>query len=171
VRNKKTASDPEKISYKEQDEQYSPVEGMFAFPLKPITTGPRQNPASESAHVNISECSSPHVPTLLRKRTYIVASVLVAAAVLAPIAVARRKAPSGYFLAWSDEFNTRNGSLPDASKWTYDIGGSGWGNHELEYYTNRAENARIEHGKLVITARAECIADRTARNSDTHPRR
>jgi len=65
------------------------------------------------------------------------------------------KAPEGYTLVWSDEFNGKNGSLPDASKWTYDIGGSGWGNHELEYYTNRRENARIEDGKLVITARRE----------------
>ena len=64
------------------------------------------------------------------------------------------KTPKGYTLVWSDEFNGKNGSLPDAAKWTYDIGGSGWGNRELEYYTNREENARIEHGKLVITARA-----------------
>jgi beta-glucanase (GH16 family) len=60
-----------------------------------------------------------------------------------------------YTLVWSDEFNGKNGSLPDPSKWTYDIGGSGWGNHELEYYTNRRENARIENGNLVITARQE----------------
>src|ERR1700687_2486171 len=65
------------------------------------------------------------------------------------------KAPEGYTLVWSDEFNGKNGSLPDATQWTYDIGGSGWGNHELEYYTNRRENSRIEHGKLVITARQE----------------
>ncbi len=64
-------------------------------------------------------------------------------------------APKGYTLVWSDEFKRKNGSLPDASKWRYDIGGNGWGNHELEYYTNRPENARIEHGKLLITARAE----------------
>jgi len=56
---------------------------------------------------------------------------------------------------WSDEFSGQDGSAPDASKWTYDIGGSGWGNHELEYYTNRRENARIEDGKLVVTARQE----------------
>jgi beta-glucanase (GH16 family) len=65
------------------------------------------------------------------------------------------KAPEGYTLVWSDEFNGKNGSLPDASKWTYDIGGSGWGNHELEYYTSQRENARIEDGKLVITARRD----------------
>src|SRR5260221_9170237 len=67
----------------------------------------------------------------------------------------KQKAPEGYSLVWSDEFNGKDGSLPDSSKWTYDIGGSGWGNHELEYYTNRAENARIEDGKLIITARRE----------------
>jgi beta-glucanase (GH16 family) len=65
------------------------------------------------------------------------------------------KEPGEYALVWSDEFNGKDGSPPDPSKWTYDIGGSGWGNHELEYYTNRPENARIEDGKLVITARQE----------------
>ncbi|MGB7280966.1 MAG: glycoside hydrolase family 16 protein, partial [Candidatus Acidiferrum sp.] len=36
-----------------------------------------------------------------------------------------------------------------------DLGGAGWGNRELESYTNRLENARIEKGNLVITARKE----------------
>src|SRR5579862_8822043 len=37
--------------------------------------------------------------------------------------------------AWSDEFNSNvKGAPPDASKWTFDVGGSGWGNHELEIY-------------------------------------
>ncbi len=82
--------------------------------------------------------------------------LLVAAGLLVSNAEAgRARAPKGYILVWSDEFKGKNASLPDAAKWTYDIGGSGWGNHELEYYTNRAENARIEHGKQVITARAE----------------
>src|SRR6202011_600055 len=36
---------------------------------------------------------------------------------------------------WSDEFNaTEAGAAPDPSKWTFDVGGSGWGNHELEVY-------------------------------------
>jgi beta-glucanase (GH16 family) len=65
------------------------------------------------------------------------------------------QAPESYTLVWSDEFTGKGGSPPDPSKWTYDIGGSGWGNHELEYYTNRRENSRIEDGKLVITARQE----------------
>jgi len=57
-------------------------------------------------------------------------------------------------LAWSDEFNYKG--LPDSSKWNYDVGGHGWGNHELEYYTDkRKENARVENGQLIIEARKE----------------
>src|SRR5262245_18901650 len=53
--------------------------------------------------------------------------------------------PSGpWQLAWSDEFNGPDGSRPDESLWTYDLGGNGWGNQELETYTNRAENASVQ---------------------------
>lgn len=60
-------------------------------------------------------------------------------------------APS-YVLTWSDEFNGANGSLPDSSKWVMETGGGGWGNHELESYTNRAQNAHLQDGNLIITA-------------------
>jgi beta-glucanase (GH16 family) len=63
--------------------------------------------------------------------------------------------PKNFTLIWSDEFNGPNGSRPDPSKWTYDLGGNGWGNQELETYTNRPENAQIENGNLVISARKE----------------
>jgi beta-glucanase (GH16 family) len=59
---------------------------------------------------------------------------------------------SGWTLTWSDEFSSANGSAPDATKWTYDIGGNGWGNQELESYTSRPQNAQIQNGNLVITA-------------------
>jgi len=36
-------------------------------------------------------------------------------------------------LVWSDEFNYTG--LPDPTKWNYDVGGWGWGNNELQYYT------------------------------------
>ena len=62
---------------------------------------------------------------------------------------------TGFVLAWSDEFNGADGSTPDTSKWTYDLGGGGWGNNELETYTNRAANAQIKSGNLVITAQKE----------------
>ncbi len=57
-------------------------------------------------------------------------------------------------LVFSDEFNY-NG-LPDTSKWNYDVGGDGWGNNELEYYTSKnPDNARVENGNLIIEARKE----------------
>jgi beta-glucanase (GH16 family) len=59
---------------------------------------------------------------------------------------------AGYTLTWSDEFNGPDGTPPDPTKWTYDIGGSGWGNQEREYYTNALENAQQQGGNLVITA-------------------
>jgi hypothetical protein len=43
--------------------------------------------------------------------------------------------------AWSDEFNGPAGSFPDAAKWTYDVGGGGWGNAELEVYCAAGSNA------------------------------
>lgn len=58
-------------------------------------------------------------------------------------------------LVWSDEFNSSAGATPDASKWTPDMGGSGNGNSELEYYTNN-NNAQMDgNGNLVIEARKE----------------
>ncbi|WP_437634087.1 RICIN domain-containing protein [Sorangium sp. So ce854] len=58
----------------------------------------------------------------------------------------------GWRLVFSDEFNGANGSAVDGSKWSAEIGGQGWGNNELQYYTNRLENVRQENGSLVITA-------------------
>lgn len=59
---------------------------------------------------------------------------------------------------WSDEFDYTG--LPDNTKWGYDIGGGGWGNNELEYYTNSLENAAVANGKLTITARKEVKENR-----------
>ena len=62
--------------------------------------------------------------------------------------------PSGYVLAWSDEFD--QGSVLNGA-WTYDLGeanfgGSNWGNSELQYYTSDSANVRLEDGRLVIQA-------------------
>ena len=63
-------------------------------------------------------------------------------------------APAGWKLVWSDEFD--HPGLPDPTHWSYDVGGHGWGNHELEFYTEaRPENARVEGGHLIIEARHE----------------
>ena len=59
---------------------------------------------------------------------------------------------TGWNLVWSDEFN---GTAIDPKNWKFDKGGSGWGNVEMEYYTDRPENARVENGMLVIEALQE----------------
>ena len=61
---------------------------------------------------------------------------------------------SQWKLIWSDDF-TYSG-LPDSTKWNYDVGGHGWGNNELQFYTKqRLENVRVEKGYLTIEARKE----------------
>lgn len=62
-------------------------------------------------------------------------------------------------LVWADEFDVAG--TPDSSKWTFEIGDGttqgipGWGNNELQYYTDRPENVKVEDGNLVITANRE----------------
>lgn len=54
-------------------------------------------------------------------------------------------------LLWSDEFNYKG--LPDSTKWNYNVGGHGWGNNELQYYTNADTlNAIVNNGSLKVTA-------------------
>ena len=62
--------------------------------------------------------------------------------------------PEGYRLFWSDEFE---GTSLNSANWTCEIGrgSNGWGNSELQYYTDRPENIAVRDGKLVITARKE----------------
>jgi beta-glucanase (GH16 family) len=54
---------------------------------------------------------------------------------------------------WADEFDYTGKPAP--ARWGYDTGGGGWGNNELQYYTDGPANARVADGKLVITARRE----------------
>ncbi len=56
-------------------------------------------------------------------------------------------------LVWEDDFNTDG--APNAANWTYDLGAGGWGNGELQTYTDTAENAKVEGGSLIITAKAD----------------
>lgn len=59
---------------------------------------------------------------------------------------------------WSDEFEYEG--KPDPAKWDYDIGGHGWGNNELQYYTNDLKNAHVSDGRLFITAIREPIEEK-----------
>jgi beta-glucanase (GH16 family) len=62
----------------------------------------------------------------------------------------------GYTLVWSDEFSEN--SL-DLSVWNQEIGNGsgGWGNNELESYTNSLKNTFVSNGNLIIEARKETI--------------
>jgi hypothetical protein len=61
---------------------------------------------------------------------------------------------------WADEFD--KDGLPDPAKWGYDVGNSGWGNHELQNYTNaNIKNAHIENGILTIEAIKETSGSST----------
>ncbi len=64
--------------------------------------------------------------------------------------------PTTDSLTWQDEFDGPAGTTFDHTKWTTDLGGGGWGNQELEYYTADTANVALDgQGHLVITARAE----------------
>jgi beta-glucanase (GH16 family) len=66
----------------------------------------------------------------------LITSILVAGPIKA--------APGDWVLVWSDEFNGTAGGGVDTGNWSYDTGGGGWGNGELENYTNRTQNVYIE---------------------------
>jgi len=56
-------------------------------------------------------------------------------------------------ITMQDEFD--QDGAPNSSIWTYDIGGNGWGNNELQYYTDRSQNVAVQNGYLIITAEKE----------------
>ena len=96
----------------------------------------------------------------IRPQRPLLPCVLLACSILlcASTAQAQLPAPSSgpaWRLAWSDEFNGPDGSAPDPAKWSFELGGSGFGNHELETYTDRPANAQIADGNLVLTALQE----------------
>lgn len=63
---------------------------------------------------------------------------------------------NGWQLVWSDEFEGSAGAPPDPRFWTPEVGGDGFGNEQLEFNTDRPENAALDgSGHLVITARRE----------------
>ncbi|MDZ7604449.1 MAG: family 16 glycosylhydrolase [Cyclobacteriaceae bacterium] len=56
----------------------------------------------------------------------------------------------GWTKTWADEFEAAS---INSTWWTHEIGGGGWGNNELEYYTASPENSRVDDGSLIIEAR------------------
>ena len=85
--------------------------------------------------------------------------ILFALAILFGVTVmAQNKAPEreGWTLTFNDEFSGPYGTPVDARKWGFDRGGNGWGNDELQFYTDTRHNAMMDgSGRLMIRARAE----------------
>ena len=83
-------------------------------------------------------------------RPRVLSLVLLALACRAGPQAGASQTPPPWRLVCHDEFD---GAALDTTKWARETGGTGWGNGELEFYTNRVENARLENGFLVIEAR------------------
>ena len=57
-------------------------------------------------------------------------------------------------LVWSDEFDQAIGSRPDMSRWSYDLGGGGWGNQELQKYTDLVDNVSVAADPQALDGKA-----------------
>jgi beta-glucanase (GH16 family) len=76
---------------------------------------------------------------------------------------------------WQDEFNQAVGSAPDPARWNFDLGAGGWGNHELETYTDSRGNSAIvadpdatDGRALAIMARRSADGKTTSARINTH---
>ena len=67
----------------------------------------------------------------------------------APTDTAHQTVYPDWKLVWSDTFD---GTSIDPTKWTVEVDDKGGGNGELQYYTDRPDNVRVENGNLIITA-------------------
>lgn len=88
------------------------------------------------------------------KRSKFFVLFLAMALILPFLPQMKTDAATNWSLVWSDEFN---GTSLNSSNWSAEIGtgSGGWGNNELQYYTNRSQNLQVTGGNLVITALKE----------------
>ncbi len=78
--------------------------------------------------------------------------IFLTVAIIQPVTVL---AQAGWKLVWSEEFS---GNSIDTNHWTFETGNhDGWGNHELEYYTDNSQNAYVSNGILHIVARTNNV--------------
>jgi beta-glucanase (GH16 family) len=92
----------------------------------------------------------------MKRPLWILPALLLGAALQQPPRAASH--PEEWELVWSDEFD---GKEIDKTKWKYDTGGNGFGNNELQFYTDRADNSYLEQGALVLHAQAEKFQNRS----------
>jgi beta-glucanase (GH16 family) len=117
--------------------------------------------------------TGPMLATIFKNVFIKIGRIVGVAALIALGFVATASAQAWGEPVWTDEFNsTEAGAAPDASKWIFDVGGSGWGNHELEVYcapgtstpapcdASRPNAFQDGHGHLII--RASRVSDEPA---------
>lgn len=90
--------------------------------------------------------------------TFSLALLITAISVTAVIA-----SSTGWNLVWSDEFDVDG--HPNPANWDYDLGAGGWGNSEIQTYTNSLDNARVEDGRLIIEVHQDTESTRTSYTS------
>ena len=103
-----------------------------------------------SSDESVATISQTGLLTALKAGNTVVTLATAVGSVTANVAVSHTWGE--YQLVWSDEFD---GTALDESVWNYNLGGTGWGNNEKQYYTNRPENIRVQNGCLEIEARKE----------------
>ncbi|MBA3876837.1 MAG: glycosyl hydrolase family 16 [Anaerolinea sp.] len=110
------------------------------------SSGPGDSPSSAPVPASL-EATSPAGPEATSE-------VATRPATPAPTSPTPTLGPPVWKLVWSDEFDGPAGSPPDRATWLYDIGGSGWGNDERQFYTDYTENVALDgKGNLLLTAR------------------
>ncbi|MEU3310939.1 glycoside hydrolase family 16 protein [Nocardiopsis sp. NPDC006832] len=108
----------------------------------------------------------------MRTLTSSTAALLTAVALLhtpaAASAETEEPVPTAATLVWSDEFDGPAGSAPDPANWNHETGDHGWGNNELQNYTDSRANSALDgNGHLVITARQEADGSYTSARMTT----
>jgi len=87
------------------------------------------------------------------------------------LAMPAMAAPPYWTLVWADEFDGPASAPPDPTKWVFETGAGGWGNQELETYTDSRDNSRLDgHGNLVIETRQPAPGQYTSARLKTQGR-
>ncbi|MEC7242009.1 MAG: glycoside hydrolase family 16 protein [Myxococcota bacterium] len=93
---------------------------------------------------------------MIRALSVLSAALVPACATSGPKDTNSTPALEGWTLVWSDEFDGDAGEPPNPDIWVHDVGGHGWGNNQLEYNTDRLDNAQLDgEGMLWIRATEE----------------
>lgn len=137
---------------------------LFACSSESNSTGPTEESSSSAAQITSSEVapnsssstmpssSSAVIPSTDPESSSAAqssSSAVLSSSSDSPSLVDTPADPTAF---WSDEFN---GTALDQTKWSYEIGNSGWGNNEFQYYTDRTDNAFVKDGFLHIVAKKE----------------